>query len=68
MMKGLKKSENNSAIWDRERDRQAERFTWVEGGFSELRVPPVWVGAHAAAPMAGCMQGQHRQGQSEGQG
>ncbi|KAK9542211.1 hypothetical protein VZT92_000091 [Zoarces viviparus] len=43
---------------DMQTDRK--RITWLEGGLSELRAPPVWV------DHADCMPGQHRQGQSEG--
>lgn len=61
-----KRNQNQTRLTERERG-----FTWVEGGFSELKAPTVWVrhrgpGAQAAAPTADCMRGQHRQGQSEG--
>lgn len=43
-----------------ETDRR--RFTWVEGGSSELRAPTARAGTHVTAPTAGCMQGQTQAG------
>lgn len=47
-----------------ETDRLTKKFTWM----AVMRVGHQGPGTHAAAPTADCMQEQHRQGQSEGQG